>query len=200
MMVQHGGERKAHVVDQFDATDLGAPFKVVLHDSVEVVLDGAGGIAQYTIPNLEGLLRVVAMTRLMHPRKLSGPDIKFLRKATCLKQKELAAKIDLLPETLSRVEAGKQPISPGSEKLLRLYVLKTAMKLHAAKPGTAKADLAEAVDRLFDLLASVAAHAADDVLELHFHRARCPHCSGQDEAANDCEPQADWEVNLATAA
>lgn len=196
MVIQHGGQENTHVVSQFEATDLGTPFKVFLHNSVKVETDAKGSIKKYTIPDLEGLLRVVAMSRLLHPRKLTGGDIRFLRKAAGLRQKDLAHKIDLRAETLSRVEADEQAISPQSEKLLRVYVLKTVMKLHAAEPGRVKANLEKALDDLFDGLTPIAAHAVDDVLELHFHRGRCPHCDGSGDNDTECEPVSDWESGV----
>ena len=98
-----------HVVDQFDAEDFGAPFKILLKDSVSVTTDADGNMLSYTIPDPEGLMRVIVLTRILNRRKLSGKDIKFLRKAVCVMQKDLAVAIEILPETLSRYEAEKSP-------------------------------------------------------------------------------------------
>src|SRR5690242_459562 len=127
-LVQHGGETVTRVVDRFEASDLGAPFKVVLNHSVKVTYDVATGeVVSYKIPDLDGLLWAVVITRILHPRKLFGADIKFIRKALGLKQKELASKIDLTIEHLSRCETNTLVMSPGSEKLFRIFALKSAL-------------------------------------------------------------------------
>lgn len=170
MVNQHGIE-SARVVDQFEATDLGAPFKVVLHDSVKVVSDAnTGEIVSYTIPDPDGLFRAIALVRILHARKLSGPDIKFLRKAVGLKQKELAKAIELSPEHLSKCEAGFLPVGPGSEKLLRIFLFKTVIKHHKIKDCEEKWKLDEALDKLFDHIKPVPAHDATEELVLRFSR------------------------------
>lgn len=75
-----------------------------------------------SIPDLPGLISAAAITRCMHPRKLSGRDIRFLRKAVKISGKELAEQLQVTPEAVSRWEHGKSVIEPASEKLLRLFV------------------------------------------------------------------------------
>ena len=75
-----------------------------------------------SIPDLPGLVSAAAITRCMHARKLSGRDIRFLRKATKTSSKELAERLQVTPEAVSRWEHGKSAIEPASEKLLRLFV------------------------------------------------------------------------------
>ena len=60
MITQHGGsEGKTYVVDQFEAKDLGAPFKVILHKAVRVTHNPAGELMSYRsriLKVLSGLL------------------------------------------------------------------------------------------------------------------------------------------------
>lgn len=158
----------AHVADCFEAQYLGAPFKVVLHEAVTVVHAEDGSILKYTIPDPDGLYRSIAFKRLVHPRKLSGEDVRFLRKALGIRQKQLAEKIEVSPEHLSRCEKGVHPLSPTSEKLLRVYALKTAFKLHKVGASAAKTKLEDALDSLFDAVKVRSAHSANDELEFHF--------------------------------
>lgn len=172
-------EAVTRVMEHFDAGDFGAPFRIILDDCVKVTFDENGDMLSYMIPDPDGLMRVVVLTRILNARKLTGADIKFLRKAVCVKQKDLAAAIELMPETLSRCEAGKQPISPASEKLLRLFLFKTAIKHHRIKDCEAKTKLEEALDALFDVLQPVPVHDVNDQLVLHFRRRH------DDNAGND---------------
>ncbi|WP_260581173.1 helix-turn-helix domain-containing protein [Sphingopyxis sp. PET50] len=160
----------AHVVDQFEATDLGAPFKVILNKCVKVVSDKATGeVLSYTIPDPDGLLRMVVLSRIMHPRKLFGADIKFLRKAVGLMQKEVAKGIDVTPEHLSKCEAGKLALSGGGDKLLRLLFFKTAIKHHKIESSKAKKKIENLLDKIFDDQ-PICAHDVDDEIVLRFSR------------------------------
>ena len=174
-VIQHGTGVETtftRVVDRFEAVDLGAPFKVVLNGAVKVTYNKAGEAVSYKIPDLDGLLGVIVITRILHPRKLSGADIKFVRKSLSLKQKELADKIELTVEHLSRCENNAVVLSPGGEKLFRIFALKTALKLHKLKACEAKTKLEDLLDKLFDAIKPVSVFSADDQLELHFHRSR----------------------------
>lgn len=173
-MIQHGVGASTCVAKAFEATDLGAPFKVMLHDAVKITEDAATGkMLSYSIPDLDGLIAVVVISRALHPRKLGGADIKFIRKALSMKQKELAAKLELTAEHLSRCETGTLPVAPSTEKLLRILSLKSAMKLHKLKSGEMKKSLEDAVDRVFDAIKPQPVFDVADELTFHFYRPRC---------------------------
>lgn len=180
MTTQHG-KMATRVVDQFDAVELGAPFKVILHKAVEVTKDkNTGAMVKYSIPDLDGLLKTIAISRVLHSRKLTGPDIKFLRKAVGLRQKDVAKSIEMSAEHLSRCESGALVMSPASEKLLRIYIIKAVANLHKLNACSAKTKVEDALERLFCSIKAVSVHNAGDVLELHFCRSR-----GTKDAGND---------------
>lgn len=129
------------VLDRYDAVLLGAPFKVILVKSVRRYYDiDSDKVIRTWIPNLTGLRKAVALARCMNPRKLSGLEIKFVRKAIDYKAIELANLLDIGPEHLSRCESGERLLSGAAEKLLRVIVLKRAHML---------------VDVIEDLIASI---------------------------------------------
>jgi DNA-binding transcriptional regulator YiaG len=74
------------------------------------------------IPNLGGLIAAVAVHRVKQPLKLSNQEIRFLRKACDLTARELAEKVQVRHETVSRWENGEETMSPQSEKVLRMIV------------------------------------------------------------------------------
>lgn len=173
--VQHGGAVETRVVEQFEATDLGAPFKVILIDAVRVTYDKATGEAvRYAIPNLDGLVGTIVLSRILHPRKLFSADVKFLRKALGIKQTELAEKLVLEPETLSRIESGAQPLGPSSEKLLRIFALKSVFKIDKFKASEAKTKLEDSIDKVFDLLKPTAVFDVKDELVFYFSYSHRP--------------------------
>ncbi|MBG6211718.1 transcriptional regulator with XRE-family HTH domain [Labrenzia sp. EL_126] len=176
-----------HIVEEFEVSDdLKAPFTVILNNAVEVTTDAdSGKVASYKIPDLDGLIRAVTTSRIAHPYKLSGPEIKFVRKAIGLKQKELATKIELTPEHLSRCENGALPISPSAEKLFRIFAFKTVLKLHKIESCDEKTEILDTLDRLFDDLKPVPAFDAGSELVFHFRRVPVTTGDSTDDSSPD---------------
>lgn len=72
------------------------------------------------IPALKQLMKLIAHDLVKSPLDLTGPEIKFLRKRLGQKATEYCKYLGVEPETLSRIENGKQAISTTAEKLARL--------------------------------------------------------------------------------
>jgi transcriptional regulator with XRE-family HTH domain len=112
------------IVPSYEADLLGAPFTVMLESSVrEESCVSCGAKLKTFVPDLEGLLHAVAITRALTPRKLVGEEIKFLRNAMGWKAKDVAKYLELGPEHLSRCENGSKTLSPLAEKWFRLFVI-----------------------------------------------------------------------------
>jgi transcriptional regulator with XRE-family HTH domain len=99
---------------------LGVPFKIILANGVEEYVDKSSGKVVTEIRDVAGLIAAIVQSRALHPRKLSGDDLKFIRSALCLKSHEVASALDLSPEHYSRCETGSKTLS--SEKFYRMYV------------------------------------------------------------------------------
>ena len=113
--------KKTELLAEYEDTRLGLP--VVLVSSVtETSCEKCGKRLSIIIPDLQGLIAAMATTRITKPRKLSGSDIRFLRKALTLTGKELAGHLDVAPETVSRWENDREPIGTKNERLLRMLV------------------------------------------------------------------------------
>jgi DNA-binding transcriptional regulator YiaG len=104
--------------------NVGAPFKVILIDSVRQTFSADGDLLETSIPNLSGLLKEIAFARSLESRKFSPLDIKFVRKAVGLKAIELAELLGVSAEHMSRCENGERTLSIAAEKLLRVIILK----------------------------------------------------------------------------
>ena len=111
-------------LDVFDATGLlQSPFEVYLHDAVtEVVCSDCGSTLYPIIPRPQLLIAVVVVLRALDSPKLFAHEVRFLRKALGPKAKDVAAKLGVSPEHLSRWENGKAAISESAERLLRALV------------------------------------------------------------------------------
>lgn len=118
-----GGPLVTRTVPEFrnDAL-IGIPGVVIVNAVEETRCEKCGQLAATGFSDLEGLLAAVAVARVMAPHKLSAADVRFLRKVLGWSSKELAEKLEVRNETVSRWENNKEPVGPTSEKLLRLIV------------------------------------------------------------------------------
>ncbi len=116
-------QNAASILPEFVVDNLGASFKVILVNSAKCSYDTKTEQKYVDIPDYDGLMNAAATLRAIHERKLSGLDIKFLRKHLGLRSKDMADHLDVSPEHLSRCENGDKVLSSNSEKLLRLMVL-----------------------------------------------------------------------------
>lgn len=114
------GDLRADVVETYEEDLLGVP--VVLKNAVVRTVCEDCGDETYTIPDMKGLVAAVAMARCLLPVKLTGKEIKFLRKALGLSGRQFAVEMDNTPETLSRWENDANPMGGYAEKVLRQLV------------------------------------------------------------------------------
>lgn len=71
------------------------------------------------IPDLPGLARAAAMARALNPARFTGKEVKFLRRALDMSQKQFAETMELSPEYVSRWENDHNGIGGAAEKLVR---------------------------------------------------------------------------------
>lgn len=128
-------EIKETVIERYDvATELMGIAGVSLHNAVvEARCAHCGQLQSILIPNLQGLIAAVAVARALMPLKIRGQEIRFLREALDVTAVDLATTVEVLPTQISRWENEAEPISPRSEKLLRLYVVDKLAKYTAIK-------------------------------------------------------------------
>lgn len=190
------------VLPVFDADDLGIPFKVKLIDSVSQIINPEDGdVLKTIIPNVPGLLCSVAMARILEPRKLSGPELKFVRKVFRVPAKKLAERIGVSPEHLSRCEASDRVLSVGAEKCLRISLFLDNFKLpkdivtdecedEKVKAFAQKYTSAvKRIEEILDDMKITSAHPVEDELILAFQTQRVT----EDLFSDD--PQASWHSN-----
>src|SRR6516164_689970 len=124
-MPREGKPRAARTVQAYEADTLGAPFKVTLLNSVTLGVDPDTGEETVQIPDVVGLINAVVHARVRHPRKLSGPEIKFIRNALGIKANKIAKLLEMTPEHFSRCESKliEKGMSVSSEKLFRMFSL-----------------------------------------------------------------------------
>jgi DNA-binding transcriptional regulator YiaG len=155
---------ETRLIPAYEADLLGAPFRVILEDAVqEEWCSSCNTKLKTTIPDPDGLLRAVAQTRALCPRRLTGAEIKFFRHAMGWKSKKLAVNLGLTPEHLSRCEHGTKQLSVPVEKWLRVFVLYKMV----SKEVRERADIDEILDMKIRSVWDT-----DNPLELRFYRVR----------------------------
>jgi DNA-binding transcriptional regulator YiaG len=126
---------EAKLVPFYDASELLGMAGVYLKDAVrEARCANCGRVKSIEIPNLEGLIAAVAVSRALHPLKLRGKEIRYLREALEMTAQEMSEKVvKVSPFQISKWENDKEAIGPQSETLLRLYVVDELARLTAIK-------------------------------------------------------------------
>lgn len=78
------------------------------------------GETETAIPEMAGLNRKLAQLLVEQDTRLTPDEIKFLRKYLGLSGEDLARRMGVSPETVSRWENGHRNMSESNERLLRL--------------------------------------------------------------------------------
>lgn len=111
-------------VETYRYTESGLP-NVVLA-GVEVRRCPACGHHELVLPRVAELHRTIAHALVLKRTRLSGPEIRFLRKYLGWSGAAFARHIGVDPSTVSNWENDKDPIGTTSDRLLRLMVVHRA--------------------------------------------------------------------------
>jgi putative zinc finger/helix-turn-helix YgiT family protein len=109
--------------ENFRHAALGLP-GLTLFD-VEVSRCPACGEYEVEIPHLEGLIKAIAGELIAKPARLAPEEIAFLRKSMGLSSDDLAKRMGVSKEQVSRWESGKKPMGAVADRLLRMLVATT---------------------------------------------------------------------------
>ena len=98
---------------------------VVLVD-VEIRRCRECGTAEVVIPRMEELFRTIALAVIKKPSRLSGAEVRFLRKQLGWSGADFAEHMGVDASTVSNWENDRSPIGTTSDRLLRLMVVHKA--------------------------------------------------------------------------
>jgi putative zinc finger/helix-turn-helix YgiT family protein len=88
------------------------------------------------LKDVERIHRTIADVLVKKNTRLSGKEVRFLRKETGMSSKELAGLLSVSPVTVSRWESGKEKVGSVSDKLIRmLYVQMMQERSHKVCVG-----------------------------------------------------------------
>ena len=125
------------LVPSYEVKTLGVP--VILLDAVTEIVCSHCNHRKVRLPRAEGLSKAVAMIRVLIPIKMTGDEIRFLRKTIRMTQAEFADQIipGLNVSTLSRWEHDAQGMGGYSEMVMRQNVaalLAESVRCHDYNP------------------------------------------------------------------
>lgn len=89
---------------------------------VEVARCPNCGQTEVAIHNLDGLIAAVATVLVGKPGRLAPDEIRFLRKHLGWSGADLARRMGVSPEAVSRWEGAKKAMGPVADRLLRMLV------------------------------------------------------------------------------
>ena len=104
------------VIERHEETSFGLPYPIVLLNAAQAEIDDNGEMVGIHIPNLEGLVVAIAISRCLTPVRLDGREVRFIRRAIGKTAKDFAADIELDASTYSRWENGKQQVGAWADK------------------------------------------------------------------------------------
>lgn len=95
---------------------------VVLH-GIELIQCEKCGNEDPIIPNVNDLMRLLAVGVIVKPERLAGEEIRFLRKYLRMTGAEFSRLLDVDKTTLSKWENNADPIGDQSDRLVRTMAL-----------------------------------------------------------------------------
>ena len=113
-----GGKQTCHQVAKYHYTECGLP-GVHLH-GVRQWTCAECGSQETEVPHIEGLHKALAEYLAEKNSRLLPTEFRYLRQYLGFSGRDLAKHFGVTPETVSRWENGKRPISIASERLIRL--------------------------------------------------------------------------------
>jgi transcriptional regulator with XRE-family HTH domain len=112
-----------HILEEFEVNTLGLPFPVLVKNAVVERRDAeTNEVIGHAIPDLDGLVAAVAMTRALLPLALRGKELRFMRKAIGMKSKDFAEAVGLTASSYSRYENDNDQMGGFVEQIVRELV------------------------------------------------------------------------------
>jgi DNA-binding transcriptional regulator YiaG len=107
---------------------------VTIVNAVEVLRCDKCDTEMTAIPDMDGLGRATAISRALNPVRLSGREVKFMRRVLDMTQTEFAKAMDLTAESVSRWETDARGVGGMCEKLLRHNICALLYKEAKGRP------------------------------------------------------------------
>jgi transcriptional regulator with XRE-family HTH domain len=126
-------ETTTRVLERYEENLLGLPYPVTLINAAEEVAHPkTGEILGIAVPGVEELAAAVALALCLMPVRLTGAEVRFIRRTLGMSGQELAEAVGMDPATLSRWEHDKQAVGGWADKAIRMAAV---LQLQDRAPG-----------------------------------------------------------------
>jgi DNA-binding transcriptional regulator YiaG len=142
------GEKAQVVRKNYEFKEMGIPVEL---QRIKVIECSHCGNVDPIIPNMDGLMTIVAIALLCNPCKLCGAEVRFLRKYVNKSAVEFSRFLHINHTHLSKIENDRYEIGKELDKLIRLMVI-----------SMDRARLADATTRLMELMPDIADDCCDE--------------------------------------
>lgn len=143
--------RKNHRFDE-----MGLPVEL---QNIEVIECPHCGALDPIIPNMDGLMKVLALAIICDPCKLSGAEIRYLRKYVNKSAREFSRYLAVDHTHLSKLENDRYEVTPRLDKLVRLIV------------GVMDPDLLAGAQKLIEMMPDIEDCSPDRKQDIHIDPA-----------------------------
>ncbi len=130
------------VVGEYAADILGAPFGILLVESVR--MDGD----DVTIPDPADLVAAACIARLTRNERLTGAELRYLRRSAGLPREDLGRGFGGSEHDVDAYESGPKAMTLGLEKYVRLHIHHALSRMEGVSPG--RHDIGAYMDWIFD--------------------------------------------------
>lgn len=120
------GKEARVITGNYRFDEVGLP---VLLKNIEMVDCNECGTREPIIPSLNELMHVLAFAVVVHPCKLKGQHIRFLRKYLGMSADEFSGLVHADRTTLSKWENNSQEIGSKADRLIRFVVVSESAEL-----------------------------------------------------------------------
>jgi DNA-binding transcriptional regulator YiaG len=114
------GKEARVITGNYRFDEVGLP---VLLENIDMIDCKECGTTEPIIPDMNGLMHVIAFAVIAHPCKLNGGEVRFLRKYLGMNGEEFARLVDIDRTTLSKWENNQQDVGKHSDRLIRFLVV-----------------------------------------------------------------------------
>jgi DNA-binding transcriptional regulator YiaG len=114
------GKQARVIAGSYRFDEVGLP---VLLKNIELIDCRECGTLDPIIPDVNGLMHVIAFAVIAHPCRLTGKEVKFLRKYLGMSGDEFSRLVNIDRTTLSKWENDQQEIGKHSDRLIRFVVV-----------------------------------------------------------------------------
>jgi len=145
------GETAKIVRKNYCFEEMGIPVEL---QKINVIECSHCGNVDPVIPNMDGLMHVLALAVVCTPCKLSGEEVRFLRKYANKSAREFSRFLHINHTHLSKIENGKTEIGASLDKLIRLMVVNL------------NPELKDAIKDLMELIPNITENCSEERIQI----------------------------------